>query len=174
MSPSLRSQPNRRWLRAPTNLMKYSLMLFQISNSAALHLHHASLVEGSNCRRQQDKPVHLCIACGAASASDANWTKEDEAVLGRHLTRFKEAIKSGQLILAARWNRATGRSGSRSSRRQMKLAVAPASRFSKRVRTGSRVPLHTQAPLSRPGNLIHRGALQPIEHLGRLSIDALW
>ena len=34
--------------------------------------------------------------------SDSNWTKEDEAVLGRHLTRFKEAIKTGQLILAGR------------------------------------------------------------------------
>jgi uncharacterized protein YciI len=33
---------------------------------------------------------------------DKNWTKEDEAVLGRHLTRFKEAIKTGQLILAGR------------------------------------------------------------------------
>ena len=34
--------------------------------------------------------------------SDANWTKDDEAVLGRHLARFKEAIKTGQLILAGR------------------------------------------------------------------------
>jgi uncharacterized protein YciI len=34
--------------------------------------------------------------------SDANWTKDDEAVLGRHLARFKEAIASGQLILAGR------------------------------------------------------------------------
>ena len=34
--------------------------------------------------------------------SDANWTKDDEAVLGRHLARFKEAIKTRQLILAGR------------------------------------------------------------------------
>lgn len=34
--------------------------------------------------------------------ADANWTKEDEAVIGRHLARFKEAIKAGQLILAGR------------------------------------------------------------------------
>ena len=34
--------------------------------------------------------------------SDANWTKDDEAVLSRHLARFKEAIKTGQLILAGR------------------------------------------------------------------------
>lgn len=33
---------------------------------------------------------------------DANWTKEDEAVIGRHLASFKEAIKRGQLILAGR------------------------------------------------------------------------
>ncbi len=34
--------------------------------------------------------------------SDSNWTKEDNTVLERHLSRFKEAIKSGQLILAGR------------------------------------------------------------------------
>jgi uncharacterized protein YciI len=34
--------------------------------------------------------------------SDSAWTKDDEAVLGRHLARFKEAIKTGQLILAGR------------------------------------------------------------------------
>ncbi len=33
---------------------------------------------------------------------DTNWTKDDEAVLQRHLTRFQEAIKTGQLILAGR------------------------------------------------------------------------
>ena len=36
--------------------------------------------------------------------SDANWTAEDNAVLGRHFNRFKDAIKSGQLILAGRTN----------------------------------------------------------------------
>lgn len=30
------------------------------------------------------------------------WTKEDEAVLGRHFVRFQNAAKSGQLILAGR------------------------------------------------------------------------
>ncbi len=34
--------------------------------------------------------------------ADANWTKEDEAVIGRHLDNFKEATKRGQLILAGR------------------------------------------------------------------------
>lgn len=34
--------------------------------------------------------------------ADANWTKEDEAAIGRHLASFKEAIKRGQLILAGR------------------------------------------------------------------------
>ena len=34
--------------------------------------------------------------------SDAAWTKEDEAVIGRHLASFNEAIKRGQLILAGR------------------------------------------------------------------------
>jgi uncharacterized protein YciI len=34
--------------------------------------------------------------------SDSNWTKEDNTVLERHLSRFKEAIKSGQLILTGR------------------------------------------------------------------------
>ena len=34
--------------------------------------------------------------------AETAWTKEDEAVLGRHLARFKEAIQSGQLILAGR------------------------------------------------------------------------
>jgi len=33
---------------------------------------------------------------------DKNWTKEDNKVLERHFTRFQEAIKSGQLILAGR------------------------------------------------------------------------
>jgi uncharacterized protein len=31
-----------------------------------------------------------------------NWTKEDNAALDRHFTRFQEAAKSGQLILAGR------------------------------------------------------------------------
>jgi uncharacterized protein YciI len=34
--------------------------------------------------------------------SDANWTKDDEAAIARHLARFKEAVKTGQLILAGR------------------------------------------------------------------------
>ena len=34
--------------------------------------------------------------------ADANWTKEDEAAIGRHLASFKEAIQRGQLILAGR------------------------------------------------------------------------
>lgn len=33
---------------------------------------------------------------------DKNWTKEDEAALGRHFNRLKEATKTGQLILAGR------------------------------------------------------------------------
>src|SRR5213083_1862431 len=34
--------------------------------------------------------------------SDSNWTKEDNEVLERHFSRFQEATKSGQLILAGR------------------------------------------------------------------------
>ena len=34
--------------------------------------------------------------------SDSNWTKEDKTALERHLARFQEATKSGQLILAGR------------------------------------------------------------------------
>ena len=34
--------------------------------------------------------------------ADSAWTKEDQAVLGRHFVRFQEAAKSGQLILAGR------------------------------------------------------------------------
>jgi uncharacterized protein len=34
--------------------------------------------------------------------ADSAWTKEDNAVLGRHFARFQEAAKSGQLILAGR------------------------------------------------------------------------
>ena len=33
---------------------------------------------------------------------DKKWTKEDNAALDRHMIRFQEAIKSGQLILAGR------------------------------------------------------------------------
>jgi uncharacterized protein YciI len=33
---------------------------------------------------------------------DNKWTKEDEAAVGRHFTRFQEAVKSGELILAGR------------------------------------------------------------------------
>jgi uncharacterized protein YciI len=34
--------------------------------------------------------------------NDKNWTKEDNAALGRHFARFQEGIKTGQLILAGR------------------------------------------------------------------------
>ena len=34
--------------------------------------------------------------------SDAAWTKEDEMVMARHLTRFRLAIDKGELILAGR------------------------------------------------------------------------
>ena len=34
--------------------------------------------------------------------ADSAWTKEDNAALGRHFTRFQDAAKSGQLILAGR------------------------------------------------------------------------
>jgi uncharacterized protein YciI len=34
--------------------------------------------------------------------SDAAWTKEDEMVIGRHLTRFRQATEKGELILAGR------------------------------------------------------------------------
>ena len=34
--------------------------------------------------------------------ADSAWTKEDKAALGRHFTRFQDAAKSGQLILAGR------------------------------------------------------------------------
>ena len=34
--------------------------------------------------------------------SDAAWTKEDEMVISRHLTRFRHAIEKGELILAGR------------------------------------------------------------------------
>jgi uncharacterized protein YciI len=34
--------------------------------------------------------------------SDAAWTQEDKMALSRHLTRFKHAIETGELILAGR------------------------------------------------------------------------
>jgi uncharacterized protein YciI len=34
--------------------------------------------------------------------SDAAWTKEDEAVIARHLARFRQAVEKGELILAGR------------------------------------------------------------------------
>ena len=34
--------------------------------------------------------------------SDSAWTKEDEMAIGRHLTRFKQAVEKGELILAGR------------------------------------------------------------------------
>lgn len=34
--------------------------------------------------------------------SDAAWTKDDEMVISRHLTRFRQAIDKGELILAGR------------------------------------------------------------------------
>lgn len=33
---------------------------------------------------------------------DSAWTKEDEMVISRHLTRFRQAIDKGELILAGR------------------------------------------------------------------------
>ena len=37
---------------------------------------------------------------------DKAWTAEDKAAVGRHFNRFKEAIQSGQLILAGRTSEA--------------------------------------------------------------------
>ena len=34
--------------------------------------------------------------------ADANWTKEDEMVISRHLARFRHAIETRELILAGR------------------------------------------------------------------------
>ena len=34
--------------------------------------------------------------------SDAAWTKEDEMAIARHLTRFRQAMEKGELILAGR------------------------------------------------------------------------
>jgi uncharacterized protein YciI len=34
--------------------------------------------------------------------SDAAWTKEDEMAIARHLTRFRQAVDQGELILAGR------------------------------------------------------------------------
>jgi uncharacterized protein len=53
---------------------------------------------------QADKPKQFMYVLRLVPRlhADSAWTKEDSAALERHFTRFQDAAKSGQLILAGR------------------------------------------------------------------------
>lgn len=60
------------------------------------------LLRGQTQEPSKPKQFMYVLHLGPRLHSDSNWTKEDNTVLGRHLSRFKEARKSGQLIQAGR------------------------------------------------------------------------
>jgi hypothetical protein len=69
--------------------------------------------------------------------SDAAWTKDDEAVIARHLARFKHAIETGQLYWrAALRNPATRRLVLRSLKLQMKRPRVSSWRAIRRLSSG--------------------------------------
>jgi len=80
--------------------MKFSLFNFVIAMVGVL-----VVVESLNEQESQvEKPKQFIYVLRLVPRlyDDKNWTKEDNAVLGRHFARFQEAIKSRQLILAGR------------------------------------------------------------------------
>gem|GEM_PF-5796056 len=70
--------------------------------------------------------------------SDSNWTKEDNTVLERHLSRFKEAIKLGHLILAGRTQEPGDRTFGIAILEAADEAAARALRFSRSARLRGR------------------------------------
>jgi uncharacterized protein len=63
-----------------------------------------TMVQRSDCQAPKAKPRQFIYVLHLVPRlhSDSAWTKEDEMVLDRHLTRFKHAIETGELIMAGR------------------------------------------------------------------------
>jgi len=80
--------------------MKFSLFNFVIAMAGVLVIVHP--LPGQESQPEKPKQFIYVLRLMPRLYDDKNWTKEDNAVLGRHFVRFREAIKTGQLILAGR------------------------------------------------------------------------
>ncbi len=80
--------------------MKFSLFNFVIAMVGVLVIVQA--LPGQESQPEKPKQFIYVLRLVPRLYDDKNWTKEDNAVLGRHFARFEEAVKSGQLILAGR------------------------------------------------------------------------
>lgn len=60
------------------------------------------LLPAQESKSEKPKQFIYVLHLVARLYDDKSWTKEDSAVIERHFTRFQQAIKSGQLILAGR------------------------------------------------------------------------
>ncbi len=81
--------------------MKYPLLVAIGSAALAICVTRLPLAAQSPAPAKPKQFIYVLRLVPRLHA-DANWTAEDNAVLGRHLKRFQEAIASGQLILAGR------------------------------------------------------------------------
>jgi uncharacterized protein len=80
--------------------MKFSLFNFVIAMVGVLVIVQA--LPGQESQAEKPKQFIYVLRLVPRLYDDKNWTKQDNAVLGRHFARFQEAVKSGQLILAGR------------------------------------------------------------------------
>jgi uncharacterized protein YciI len=62
----------------------------------------AIALESSNPQSSNSEAFIYVLKLVPRLYDDKKWTKEDNAVLDRHMARFQEAAKAGQLILAGR------------------------------------------------------------------------
>lgn len=62
----------------------------------------ALALENANPQSTDSKTFIYVLRLVPRLHDDKKWTKEDKAALDRHFTRFQEAVKSGDLILAGR------------------------------------------------------------------------
>ena len=80
--------------------MKFSLFNFVLALAGVLTI--VQPLPAQEPQREKAKQFIYVLHLAPRLYDDKNWTKEDTAVLDRHFARFKEAIKSRQLILAGR------------------------------------------------------------------------
>jgi len=62
----------------------------------------AMALESANPQSSKSEAFIYVLRLVPRLYDDKKWTKEDNAALDRHMTRFQEAMKSGQLVLAGR------------------------------------------------------------------------
>jgi uncharacterized protein YciI len=67
-----------------------------------LHFHNRTIAERSRTEDWKAEAVYLRVEAGAATACGFSLDERRYAALERHFTRFQDAAKSGQLILAGR------------------------------------------------------------------------